>query len=135
MRISLATRSSGRPIEFLLGAARGTDGVVRLDGDEVVVDLYPVIVEAAGAIDPRLRGVVEKRVTPAEAQLVVARSDQVAGGRHRRRHARRDAHRHPDLTVLVATFIVVIAHRHTRALGIVGVAAMIAGVIASAWSG
>ena len=114
---------------FLIGAARGTDGVVRLDGDEVVIDLYPIVVQATAAIDPRLLGVVEQRVTPAEAQLVVARSDQVqaVGTGVAMLDAMRIAI--PTLTLLVAVLIVVIAHRHTRALGIVGVAAMIAGVI------
>ena len=114
---------------FLVGAVHGTDSVVRIEGDAVVVDLFPVVVQAAGAIDPRLLGVVEQRVDPAEAQLVVARSDQVATVRTG--VAVLDAMRIaiPALTLLVAVLIVVIAHRRTRALGIVGVAAMIAGVI------
>ncbi len=115
--------------DFLIGAARGSNTVVRVDGDEVVVDLYPIVVQAAGAIDPRLLGVVEQRVDPAEAQLVVARSEGVQTVQTG--VAVLDAMRIaiPALTLLVAVLIVVIAHRHTRALGIVGVAAMIAGVV------
>ena len=123
------------PVCYVLGSdgyklkRPGSNTVVRVDGDEVVVDLYPIVVQAAGAIDPRLLGVVEQRVDPAEAQLVVARSEGVQTVQTG--VAVLDAMRIaiPALTLLVAVLIVVIAHRHTRALGIVGVAAMIAGVI------
>ena len=114
---------------FLLGAARGGNEVVRVEGRDVVVDVAPIVETAADAIDPRFVAIVQDRLDPSTTRLVVASSDGVQ--MVSTTIVVLDTLRWviPLITVAACLLIVVIAHRRVRALAAVGVAVMVAGLI------
>jgi hypothetical protein len=114
---------------FLLGAARGDNDVVRVEGRDVVIDVYPIVETAAGTIDARFVAVIQDRLDPSTTRLVVASSDGIAAVSTT--IVVLDTLRWviPLLVVAACLLIVVVAHRRVRALGAVGVAVMIAGLI------
>lgn len=121
----------------LIGAVEGDDAAVSVQGDEVVVDLRPIVSAATQAIDPRLTGAVMADLPVDETRIVVAESEafETASQALTVLEALRIVI--PLVVLIVILAIVGLAHRRTRALGIIGVAVMIAGVIslAAAWAG
>ena len=114
---------------FLFGAARGTNAVVRLEGPDLVVDLSAIVERAADTIDPRFVAIVTQRLDPTTTRVVVADAEglQTVGTVVTVLDTLRWVI--PLLVVLATILIVVVAHRRERALGIVGVAVMIAGLV------
>jgi hypothetical protein len=114
---------------FLMDGARGENDIVRIEGRDVVVDVSHVVETAAEAIDPRLVIVVHDRLDPSTTRLVVASSDGVQAVSTT--IVVFDTLRWviPLLVVAACLLIVVVAHRRVRALGAVGVAVMVAGLI------
>ena len=114
---------------FVFGAARGTNELVRVEGPDLVVDLTPIVERAADTIDPRLVAMIRPQLDPATTRIVVADAEglQTAGTVVTVLDTLRWVI--PLLVVLATILIVVVAHRRERALAIVGVAVMIAGLV------
>ena len=114
---------------ILIGAARGDGALVRIEGRDLVLDVDPIVEVAADTIDPRLVGVVRDQLDPSTTRIVVASSDGIATVSTT--IVILDTLRWviPLLVVAATLLIVVVAHRRVRALGAVGVAVMVAGLI------
>ena len=122
---------------FLIGAAEGENTIVSIQGPQVVVDLRSVVEEATDAIDPRIGAVIGSTMDVESARVVVAEAEafqQVQTGVRILEVAQWIV---PLIALLACLLIVVVAHRRTRALAIVGVAVMIAGVVSLGivWAG
>jgi hypothetical protein len=113
----------------LLGAARGENDIVRIEGRDVIVDVYPIVERATDSIDARFVAVIRDRLDPSATRLVVASSEGIAVVSTT--VVVLDTLRWviPLLVVAACLLIVVVAHRRIRALAAVGLAVMIAGLI------
>lgn len=122
---------------FIIGAARGDDGPLEVRGSQVVLDLGDIVTEVATALDPRLPGLGLASLPTAKTTIVLGDATQVRMVRDGL--SLLDAARIviPLVVLAVILAIVGLAHRRTRALGIVGVAIMLAGIVsmAVAWAG
>jgi hypothetical protein len=114
---------------FLMDAARGSNDLVRIEGRDVILDVRPIVERATDRIDPRFVAVIRDRLDPSTMRLVIASSDgiRVVSATVVVLDTLRWVI--PLLVVAAALLIVVVAHRRVRALGAVGVAVMIAGLI------
>jgi len=122
---------------FLLGAARGDDGLVRIDGSQVVLDLGPVVERVAAAVDDRLPQAGLAQLAPGTATVVLgdARQIQTLTTVVDVLDTLRVVLPLAVLAVVVA--ILALAHRRVRALGLIGMAMIVAGLISLvvAWLG
>lgn len=121
----------------LIGAVEGDDTAVAIRGDQVVVDLRPLVSVATEAIDPRLTEPVLANLPRGETRLVVAESDAFETASQALTLLEAMRILIPIVVLIVVLAIIGLAHRRTRALGIIGVAVMIAGMVslAVAWAG
>ncbi len=121
----------------LLTSARGGGRLVSIQGDQVVLDLSPVVERVVAVVDTRLPSAALAGLAATDAQLVLAEADAFQTASQALTLA--DALRLiiPLIVVVVILAIVGLAHRRTRALGIVGAAVMVAGLVSLgiAWVG
>lgn len=122
---------------FIIGAARGDEGPIAVRGSQVVLDLGDIVEQVATALDPRLPALGLASLPTATTTVVigdVAQVRMVGQGLTLLEAARIVI---PLAVLVVILAIVGLAHRRTRALGIVGVAIMVAGLVSTAvaWFG
>lgn len=120
----------------LIGAATGASGAVRIQGDELIVDTGPLIDRLASAVDGRLTpGSIS--IPAAERMIVLAQSDALETTSSALSLMDLGRFLIPLAAVLVALAILGLAHRRVRALGFVGIAVTLAGIVtlAAAWVG
>ncbi len=121
---------------YLIGAATGTSGAVRIQGDELILDTGEITDRLAAAIDPRLTPAMV-RVPEADRILVLAEADALETTANAVGLMQLVQILIPIVAVVAALAIVGLAHRRVRALGLVGIAVTVAGVVtlAAAWLG
>ena len=120
----------------LIGAAAGDSGAVRIEGDELVLDTGPFIDRLAVAVDGRLTpGLIA--IAPDDRTIVLARSEVLETSSDTLSLLGLGRFLIPIAAVIVALAIVGLAHRRVRALGLVGIAVTLAGVLTlvAAWAG
>jgi hypothetical protein len=120
----------------LLGVALSEDGAVRIQGDALVLDTGPFIDRLAMAVDGRLTpGLI--RIPVADRTIVLARSSIIETSSDALSLLDLGRFLIPIGAVVVALAIVGLAHRRVRALGIIGLAVTLAGMVtlAVAWLG
>jgi hypothetical protein len=120
--------------ESMVDAVDGR-GAVRVEGDRLILDVGDVYDAALDRIDPRAVQFV--RVPEGRAEVVVAQAAELAAVQQGLSTLRAVQLVIPIAVVTAIGLIVLLAHRRVRALGIVGVAIMIAGAVslAVAWFG
>jgi hypothetical protein len=119
----------------LIGAATGS-GVVTIQGDALVLDTGPFIDRLAKAVDGRLTpGTIS--IPRADRTIVLARADVLETSSDALSLLDLGRFLIPIAAVIVALAIVGLAHRRVRALGIVGIALTVAGIVTlvAAWLG
>jgi hypothetical protein len=119
---------------------RGLDGeseYVYVAGDEVVLDLEPLVERVAVVVDSRLPAAGITDLASADTRIVLAEAEafETASDALDWMEALRIVI--PLVVVIAILAVVGLAHRRTRALGIVGLAIMTAGLVslAAAWFG
>ena len=121
---------------YLVGAAGGADQAVRIQGDELVLDTGPLVEKLAAAVDPRL---TPATVTLPETDRLVVLASAGALGTTSDALSVMEVVQFliPIVAIIAALAILGLAHRRVRALGMVGIAVMVAGVVtlAAAWIG
>lgn len=121
---------------YLIGAATGSSGAIRIRGDELILDTGDVLERLAAAVDPRLTRTMV-RLPESDRILVLAEADAIetAGTAVSLLEAAQVLI--PIVAVVAALAILGLAHRRVRALGLVGVAVMVAGAVTlvAAWVG
>jgi hypothetical protein len=122
---------------FLLGTATGEHVVVVIDGPHLVVDVGTIVDQAVEVVDPRLSGLLLAGLDPQATRVVVADAGPFQTVQTGVRVLDAVQWIIPLLALLACLVIVVVAHRRTRALGIVGVGLMAAGLVSLAvvWLG
>jgi hypothetical protein len=122
---------------FLVGAATDGDGLVRVQGSQVVLDLGPVVERVAAAVDDRLPQAGLAALPAGQATVVLGDAPQVktlttaVGTLDRLRIVL------PLALLALVVAILALAHRRLRALGLIGMAMIVAGIISLvvAWFG
>lgn len=121
---------------YLVGAATGESGAVRIEGDELILDTGGLLERLAAAVDPRLTPAMV-RLPVSDRILVLAEADAIetAGTAVGLLEAAQILI--PIVAIVAALAILGLAHRRVRALGLVGVAVMVAGAVTlvAAWVG
>ena len=129
-------RAIERVHAYLIGAAGGADQAVRIQGDELVLDTGPLVEKLAAAVDPRLTPAM---VALSEADRLVVLGSAGALGTASDALSILEIGRFliPIVAIVAALAILGLAHRRVRALGLVGIAVMVAGVVTlvAAWVG
>jgi hypothetical protein len=122
---------------FLLGAATGGNAVMSIEGRHVVVDVGTIVDAALAVVDPRLSGPLLAGLDPQASQVVVADAQAFQTVQTGVRVLEAAQWIIPLLALVACLLIVIVAHRRTRALAIVGVAVMVAGLVSLAvvWLG
>jgi len=126
----------GEAHRVLIGVAVGGDGAVRVQGDALVLDTGPFIDRLATAVDRRLTpGTIT--IPVADRTIVLARADAIETTSKALSLLDLGRFLIPIVAVVAALAIVGLAHRRIRALGIVGIAVTLAGVVTLvvAWLG
>jgi hypothetical protein len=121
---------------YLIGATTGADQAVRIQGDQLVLDTGPLVEKLAAAMDPRLTPATvalpeaDRLVVLASAGALETASDAISLMEIGRFLI-------PIVAIIAALAILGLAHRRVRALGLVGIAVMLAGAVtlAAAWLG
>jgi hypothetical protein len=121
---------------YLVGAATGTSGPVRIEGDELVLDTGRLMERLAAAVDPRLTPTMV-RLPASDRIVVLARADAIETTSNAVSLLQVVQILIPVVAILAALAILGLAHRRVRALGLVGIAITVAGVVtlAAAWLG
>lgn len=122
---------------FVIGAATSGDGPVSVRGDQLVLDLGPVVERVAAAIDERLPRAGLAEVPAGRATIVLAEADRFQTVSDTVDLLETLRILLPVLVIVVIVAILALAHRRARALGAIGVAMMIAGAVSIvvAWAG
>jgi hypothetical protein len=109
-------------------------GAVRVEGDRLVVDVGDVYDAAVERLDPR--AVQFAGIDAGDAAITVAQAQEIAAIRQGLSTLRVLQVIIPLAVVVAVLLILVLAHRRVRALGIVGVAIMLAGLasLGLAWA-
>jgi hypothetical protein len=122
---------------FVMGAATGENRLVKVEGSQVVLDLGPVVERVAATVDARLPAAGVSAVSADQARIVLADAPTL-----RTITSAIDVLETlrvvlPLLVLGVIIAILALAHRRARALGVVGVALMVAGAVSIvvAWLG
>jgi hypothetical protein len=122
---------------FLLGAATGDNRLVRVQGSQIVLDLGPIVERVAAAVDDRLPQ-AGLAVLPAGAATVILgdaprleTATTVIGALDTLRIVL------PLALLALVVAILVLAHRRLRALGLIGMTMVVAGIVSLvvAWFG
>ena len=122
---------------FVLDGATGSSEFVAVRGDQVVLDLSPLVERVIAAIDDRLPRAGLAVVDPADARLVLAEASALRTVARVVSIAETLQTVIPLAVLAVILLVVVLAHRRTRALGYAGLAIMLAGLasLGIAWAG
>jgi hypothetical protein len=112
------------------------DGPVRIRGDELVLDAGELVDAAIEGLDASAIQLLPE-ATPRDTEIVLAQADQIRTIQRGLTIARAAQAVTPLVILAIVLLIVVLAHRRVRALGIVGVVLMLAGLVtlAVAWVG
>jgi VIT1/CCC1 family predicted Fe2+/Mn2+ transporter len=121
---------------YLIGAATGASGAVRIQGDALILDSGPLIDRLATAVDARLApGTIT--IPLADRTIVLVESEALETTSTALTWLDLGRFLIPIAAVIVALAIVGLAHRRVRALGLVGLAVTLAGLVTLvvAWVG
>ena len=120
-----------------MGAASGENRLVRVEGSQVVLDLGPVVERVAATVDARLPQAGITAVSSDQARIVLADAATLQTITSTIDLLETLQLVLPLLVLGVIVVILALAHRRARALGVVGVAVMIAGAVSIvvAWLG
>ena len=121
---------------YLLGAATGADQAVRIQGDELVLDTGPLVERLALAVDSRLTPQAV-RLPEADRLVVLTSAGALRMTADTLSLVEIVQFLIPIVAVITALAILGLAHRRVRALGLVGIAVTLAGVVTlvAAWVG
>jgi hypothetical protein len=113
---------------FVVSGASTPDAAVSFRGTQVVLDLGPVIERLAMTVDPRLTADGLADLTPADASVELADAGRLrsVGSMLVVVDGTRTAV--PIVLLALIVLIVLLAHRRLRAVGLVGVTVLLAGV-------
>ena len=121
---------------YLTGAATGTSGAVRIEGDELILDIGGLMERLAAAVDPRLTPTMV-RLPESDRILVLAEADAIGTAGTAVSLLEVFQILIPLGAIVAALTILALAHRRVRALGLVGIAVTMAGAVTlvAAWLG
>jgi hypothetical protein len=114
------------------GATTGAGTVVNADGTRLVVDIGPLVERIVGALDPRLSALGLAALPMRDRHVVVADSPVLSTASDAIRAVDTWGSVIPLVVLAGAVLVVVLAHRRVRALAIVGVVLMVAGLVSAA---
>ncbi len=117
---------------YLLGTVEGTPGMVTVRGKDVVLDPSRVVDRIVAVADPRIGATVASSGLAEMDPVVVAQVSELQPIRRTIDVMQTLEVIVPLVAIAVALLIVVIAHRRERALGIVGAAVALAGLVSLA---
>jgi hypothetical protein len=116
----------------VIGATSGTGTVVNVDGTRLVLDIGPLVERIIRALDPRLSALGLAALPTRDRHVVVADSPVLSTASDAIRAVDTWGTIIPLVVLGGAVLVVVMAHRRVRALAIVGVALMVAGLVSVA---
>jgi hypothetical protein len=116
----------------IIGAVEGRSGLVTVRGKKVVLDTAGVLDRIETAADPRIAALVEGVPNIVAAPIVIAEVDGLGQVQEALRLMRTLQLLLPLVAVTAALVVVILAHRRTRAFGIVGFAIAVAGAVSLA---
>lgn len=121
---------------YLIGAATGTSGDVRIEGDELILDTGGLMDRLAAAVDQRLTPTMV-RLPESDRIVVLAKADALETTSTAVSLLEAVQILIPIVAVVAALAILGLAHRRVRALGLVGIAITVAGAVTlvAAWLG
>jgi hypothetical protein len=121
----------------LLGAATRDDGLVHVDGSQVVLDLGPIVEQVAGAVDDRLPRAGLANLPADQTTIVLAEAPQLATVTRTVDILEALRIVLPLALLALVVAILALAHRRARALGLIGMAMVVAGLVSLviAWLG
>lgn len=121
---------------YVLDAAHGEDGLISVQGKNVVLDTGQVLGRIARVADPRVAALVANVPAGLSEPLVVAQVTELRPIRTALTAMETLQLLLPLVAVTAMLIIVLLAHRRARALGIVGFAVAIAGLLSllAVWS-
>ena len=117
---------------YLLGSVEGVPGLVTVRGNDVILDPSRVVDRIVAVADPRIAATVAASGLTEMDPVVVAQVSELQPIRRTIDLMQALQIIVPLLAIAVALLIVVIAHRRERALGIVGAAIALAGLVSLA---
>jgi hypothetical protein len=113
----------------VLGAARGDAGLVEVQGRDVVLDTPRLLDRIQGVADPRIAALFADVPPSLSEPIVVAQVAELVPVQRALTIMERLRVLLPLVAVTAALLIVLLAHRRPRALGIVGLAIAVAGLL------
>lgn len=116
----------------VIGATTGAGTVVNVDGTRLVLDIGPLVERIVGALDPRLSALGLATLPARDRHVVVADSPVLSSASDAIRAVDTWGTVIPLVVLAGAVLVVVLAHRRVRALAIVGVVLMVAGLVSAA---
>jgi hypothetical protein len=116
----------------VIGATTGSGTVVNVDGTQLVLDIGPLVERIVGALDPRLSALGLATLPTRDRQVVVADSPMLSTTSAAIQAVDTWGTVIPLVVLAGAMLVVVLAHRRVRALAIVGVVLMVAGLVSVA---
>ena len=121
----------------LVGVATGTGQQVRIVGESLVVDLGGIIDRVVVRLDPSGRAARYLSGGQGDGEIVVAQASELATVQQAVTALQAIQVIVPLVVIAAILLVLLLAHRRARALGIVGVAVVVAGAItlAIAWGG
>ncbi len=121
----------------LLGAATDDDGLVHVDGSQVVLDLGPIVERVAGAVDERLPRAGLANLPAGQTTIVLAEAPQLATVTTTIDILETLRIVLPLALLALIVAILALAHRRRRAVGLIGMAMVVAGIVSLviAWLG
>ena len=120
----------------MLGAARGEAGLIAVRGQNLVLDTAQIVDRIARDADPRVAALVRNVPASLSRPIVVAQVAELAPVQRALTAMETLQLLLPLVAVTAGLLIVLLAHRRARALGIVGFAVAIAGLLSllAVWS-
>jgi uncharacterized membrane protein YhaH (DUF805 family) len=113
---------------FVVSGASTPDALVSFRGTQVVVDLGPVIERLALTVDPRLSADGLADLTPRDASVEIADAGRLRSVGSMLVVLDRTRTTVPIVLLAMIVLIVLLAHRRLRAVGLIGVTLLLAGV-------
>ena len=114
---------------FVMSGAVASNESVTIEGAVVVLDLSPVVEQAVATVDGRLLATGLAEFSRADASVVLAETERLQTVGSTLGLLETAAPSLPIALVAVAVLIVALAHRRIRALGLVGVTVLVAGLV------
>ena len=113
----------------IIGVAEGKPGLIAVRGKDLVLDTTGLLDRIAAAADPRVASLVADVPTGLAGPIVIAQVAELEPIQDALALMEALERLLPLVAVTAALVVVVVAHRRTRALGIVGLAIAVAGAV------